>query len=343
MTQRMSGQLVTTSQTTSHAAEPDGGAARDDVSPALEGAPSLPGWCDGFAGIDARAREEATGSRVSIRRGERGGVVSAVIDEAVMLGPDELEARVAEVYGEIAATLERYRSRSGGELRPVRFWNFIPGIHDRMREGDQAGGPAEVSRYMVFNAGRFRAIERWRELGAAKGSRLGGGIAAATGVGYRGRDLWIHCLAVERNGRAVENPRQVPAYRYSGRYGPVPPCFARGTVAEGPEGPVLLVGGTASVRGEASVHGSGAPGDLDAQIQETLTNISSLIETGLGNDGPPALERMTEVRVYHLGSREKSWAERVVRGALRSGARVEFVRADICRPELLIEIEGVAV
>ena len=27
----------------------------------------------------------------------------------------------------------------------------------------------------------------------------------------------------------VENPRQIPAFRYSKRYGPIPPCFARAT------------------------------------------------------------------------------------------------------------------
>jgi len=122
----------------------------------------------------------------------------------------------------------------------------------------------------------------------------------------------------------------------------VPPCFARGTVAEGTDGRVLLVGGTASVRGEESVHGSGAPDDLEAQIRETLANISSLIETGLGNAGPP-LERLTEVRVYHLGPRERKTSAAMLGEVLRTMAKVEFVRADICRPELLVEIEGVAV
>ena len=29
----------------------------------------------------------------------------------------------------------------------------------------------------------------------------------------------------------MENPRQTPSYRYSERYGPSPPCFARATLA----------------------------------------------------------------------------------------------------------------
>jgi chorismate lyase/3-hydroxybenzoate synthase len=273
-------------------------------------------------------------------------VISVLLRDAVSLGADELEGRVAGAYGEIAGVLDSDgRSGGGGEgLLPVRFWNFIPGIHDAMRDGCRLGdgAPAEISRYMVFNAGRYRAIERWRADGTARGSPLGGGIAAATGVGYRGSDLVVHCLAVEGLGRAVENPRQVPAYQYSRRYGPLPPCFARGTLADGPRGPVLLVGGTASVRGEESVHGLGeGTGGLEAQVRETMANLASLIETGLGED-EPALKRLTDVRVYHSRPGDRAELTSLTRGALGPAARIEFVRADICRPELLVEIEGVA-
>src|SRR5207245_413528 len=54
-------------------------------------------------------------------------------------------------------------------------------------------------------------------------------VPAASGVGHGGEDLVLHALAVAEAGQAVDNPNQVPAYHYSTRYGPVPPCFAQAT------------------------------------------------------------------------------------------------------------------
>ena len=60
----------------------------------------------------------------------------------------------------------------------------------------------------------------------------------------------------------------MPSYRYSRRFGPRPPCFARATVlhlgAAG-DAPLVLVGGTASIRGEDSVH----VGNVRGQVLET--------------------------------------------------------------------------
>ena len=44
------------------------------------------------------------------------------------------------------------------------------------------------------------------------------------------RDLMIDALSAASPGIAVENPRQIPSYRYARRYGPRPPCFARATL-----------------------------------------------------------------------------------------------------------------
>ena len=106
-----------------------------------------------------------------------------------------------------------------------------------------------MNRYMVFNAGRHRGYRR----------RLSGrrdlppsAIATASGVGTDGDDLFVAALGALRAGVPVENPRQIPAYRYSARYGPIPPCFSRATLELEPKR--LFVGGTSSVCGEDSVH-----------------------------------------------------------------------------------------
>ena len=141
---------------------------------------------------------------------------------------------------------------------PVRLWNHIPGIHDPMGDGQD--------RYMAFNAGRFEALAEWFGGPASFDTRS----VSASGVGHDGADLVLHCLASDEPGRAVDNPRQVPPHRYSRRFGPLPPCFARATTIHPPGGaPLVLVGGTASIVGEESVH----LGDLERQTDETLTNL----------------------------------------------------------------------
>src|SRR5204863_3797675 len=158
-------------------------------------------------------------------------------------------------------------------------------------------GPG-LSRYMVFNAGRFAAL---RGAGAAPGTGEDVLLPTATGVGHHQRDLLVCCLALASPGKPVENPRQVPAYRYSARYGPLPPCFARAMEVVLPSGvrrtgrtPSLLIGGTASVVGEDSLHA----GDLGLQFEETCANLRSLIAAWRGPLGDRWAEHCREIRIF---------------------------------------------
>jgi chorismate lyase/3-hydroxybenzoate synthase len=137
----------------------------------------------------------------------------------------------------------------------------------------------------------------------------------------------------------------VAPHRYSDRYGPLPPCFARATVLA--DRRMILVGGTASIRGEESVHTA----SLSKQLSETLTNLASVVEAAHASVGvAPArgldeaawLGRYRELRVYYPRAEDAGAIERAVRRAFAKGCRIEMVRAGLCRAELLVEIEGVA-
>lgn len=213
----------------------------------------------------------------------------------------------------------------------VRFWNFIPGIHRPF-----AGG---LDRYMAFNAGRYTALMGLSErpVSDAHGDRRAArAVPTATGIGHPGPDLVVHCLSLAAPGRPVENPRQAPAYRYSARYGPLPPCFARATAVSLPgEGrEVLLVGGTASIVGEDSSHGD----DLALQFEETCLNLRELITSWNPAAGADWGACFRELRVYAPAS--LSCAGALVRGSFGDRARMDLVTAQLCRRELLIEIEG---
>lgn len=307
--------------------------------------PSLPAWVHALFDDAQTPRggptistsiEPTNGVELSVRRSDKLMLVTVLVRDAVALAPLMLQRRTAEAYETIRARLT-----TGGRWHPIRIWNFIPDIHGTM--------PGGFDRYMVFNAGRYAAYYDWYN-GGAQFEAL---IATATGVGYAGKDLIVNVLASGQPGTPVENPRQVRAYRYSARYGPMPPCFARATILP-PKGngeTSLLIGGTSSVRGESSMH----KGDVIAQTRETLVNIAHLIDAAKHNgtsatrtpdtaDKDVELRHLDSMRIYFTQAEHLDAILRVVWPLVDHLAlqQVDVVRATICRPDLLVEIEGTA-
>lgn len=256
---------------------------------------------------------------VGVRDAARHTLVTARVAAARDLDDAGFEKCAAQVYAALAEVIASRPNR-----HPVRFWNHIPDI----RRSNAPG----LDRYMIFNAGRFAACSAWFESPEAF-DRL---LPTASAVGHAGPDLVVHVLAADQPGKAVENPRQVPSYRYSRRFGPRPPCFARATAIQwGDAGATkLLVGGTASIRGEESIH----VGNLAAQASETFENLQAVVRSA-GGEGLDAFEAL---RVYFVHEADRRAIEKMVAAAFPHLSGIEFIRADLCRPDLIVEIEGVA-
>jgi chorismate lyase/3-hydroxybenzoate synthase len=262
--------------------------------------------------------------------GERFALDKVVIAGVEAMDILTLQQAVADAYRGVFDA-----ARASGR-HPVRLWAFVPRIH-----ADHGNG---LDRYMVFNAGRFAAFTA--NLGGREA--FGHSIPTASAVGWLGSDLNLFCLTSPVPGLPVENPRQVPAYRYSRRFGPLPPCFARATLLRyRPADPeLLLVGGTASIRGEESVH----VGDLEQQIEETLKNLASLVESGarLRDGGPRSaapqqpLASFRELRAYYRDPAHREAITERLQRAFPALRRLEVRHAELCRRELLVEIEGIA-
>ena len=293
--------------------------------------PEMPSWArNRFKNFDDSPSACAPGA-VSSHILERPGLFLASyrLSGALHLDEGAFEGACYQLYRHLADDLNE---RSA--CFPVRLWNFIPSILEPLGDLEH--------RYMVFNAGRFRALRDWLGVDAMPSQ-----VATASGVGHFGEDLWLHCLASDRPGQPVENPRQTPAYKYSAKYGPLPPCFARATRwALDDEPPWLLVGGTASVRGEESCHEQ----DLRRQLDETLYNLAAVVRAGHGQTCPSlspedvrnALARYRELRIYIVEPGMEAAIGERLRYLLPAETELEFVHADLCRPELLVEIEGIA-
>ena len=204
------------------------------------------------------------------------------IPGARRLSHDAFSAAAEEAYGIILDTLPTFQAPF-----PIRMWNMIPGILEPL------GGLEH--RYMVFNQSRYRAFS------VRSDNSFESSLPTATGIGNlrTSDDLTIHCLSAAAPGTPLENPRQVPAYRYSERFGPRPPCFSRATALDlpQPDGTIaskLLIGGTASVRGEESHHRDNLP----AQLDETELNLRALaaLVTEARSDWNGDFEHL---RIYH--------------------------------------------
>lgn len=231
----------------------------------------------------------------------------------------DLERATLKLYVHIEQLLQRL-----GYPYCLRMWNFLAGIN---------AGEGDHERYRQFSAGRSRALALKPDFERR--------LPAATAIGMADPGLVVYFLAGKLPGQPVENPRQVSAYRYPRQYGPRSPSFARATlIGAGPESR-LLVSGTASVVGHASVH----LGDPVAQLEETLTNFDALLRNALDThfDGRPlSAARVESVKLYlrDAGLMEilRPHLERL-RGPDR--APLLCLHGDICRSDLILEAEAV--
>lgn len=200
-----------------------------------------------------------------------------------------------------------------GFAAPIRFWNYLTAII-----ADDRG----LQRYMRFNIGRQRAFA----------ARLRQPVPpAASCVGGHSGDSVIYFLAARDAATAIENPRQVSAYAYPPVYGPSSPGFSRASIYAG----ALFISGTASIVGHETRHA----GDLFGQIAETAANLHALIDAAGQSAAAPAVGRWA-VKVYLHNPADWAAVEPAINAVFGADHPRLYLRGDICRPGLLLEIEA---
>ena len=223
----------------------------------------------------------------------------------------DITAAAEAAYREIVALIHR-----SAAPHVLRLWNYF----DAINEGD-----GDDERYRRFCVGRARGMaDVWQDR-----------YPAATAIGRRDgvRVLQVYALTARIPGLPVENPRQVNAWRYPREYGPTPPTFARGmTTAAGQ----LLISGTAAVVGSKSRHHD----DVAAQLDETLTNVESLIRTA-GTNGAKCPGPGSLLKVYVRDANDAPLIVAKLSETMRDADGILVLHGDICRRELLVEIDGV--
>lgn len=219
-------------------------------------------------------------------------------------------------YGEIFEVLGKT------EHHLIRVWNYLPEIN-RESDGDE--------RYRHFNAARqtaFRISGRPTEVA----------VPAACALGSPpGSPLSIYFLAARAPALMIENPRQTSAYHYPPKFGRLSPSFSRACLLRESSGTNLFLSGTASIVGYETMHA----GDVAAQTRETLANIETLLTEANRLVGEPrySLDAL-KFKVYVRRPTDLDVIRDALSASLRPSTPVVYLQADVCREDLLVEIEA---
>ncbi len=253
------------------------------------------------------------------------GVRCAMNDE-VLFGALQLEESPGTLLDTVTYTAYRRlldQVRALGYPHLLRVWNYFPHINLRS-DG--------LERYQQFCAGRHQAL--------AEGlAGFPGTLPAGTAIGTMSGPLKIHFLAARQPGTHVENPRQVSAYEYPRIYGPRSPSFARASLRPSISGSHLLIAGTASVVGHVSVH----IGDPHQQTLEIMHNLNALLTHTEQLHGITRGQWYGQAlfKIYIRYQEHFALIRDILKEQLPAHTQVLYLQGEMCRSELLLEVEGI--
>lgn len=219
----------------------------------------------------------------------------------------------------------------------VRQWNYVPNI---LKSCSQE---KELQNYQIFNEVRNYYYSRFR---------TNDSFPAATGIGTSCGPMWIEFCAFseELSSYPVSNPQQSDPHQYGqlvlkgkllpGKEKKQPPQFERARLILSKELSLAYVSGTASIKGELTW-------GIDDVALQTRTTISLLEQlTSIDNlNKNLQKQRITNaqwrfLRVYIKNRSDFSIVSKICLDYFGDKLAISFVEADICRDNLLVEIEG---
>lgn len=251
---------------------------------------------------------------------------------------DNIRDSIKKQSEEVFTCLENILNTEGYNINSiVRQWNYIERITDF--EG-------EHQHYQSFNDARshFYAKTEWDN-----------GYPAATGIGTQFGGIMVSVVAVipeNKNYRCIplNNELQVAAYAYSQNVlvgaedeafqKKSTPKFERAKAVLNERQGVVYISGTAAIRGENSLNGVG----IEEQTRITLENINylisqeNLVKAGINTDNNCSIDML---RIYLKYEEDMQVVKKHMDTSVPA-IPISYLLADVCREELLIEIEGIA-
>ena len=240
--------------------------------------------------------------------------------------PHSLAGSIKEQSQEIFAQLGDILANNGFATSDIyRQWNYIEQITS-MHDGRQ--------NYQEFNDARSRFYNS---------TQWANGYPAATGIGTSCGGVIIEVYAIKGENvvnHAIDNPLQTSAHSYSQKVltgksdepERTTPKFERARLV----GDTVYISGTAAIKGEDSL-------SLDKAAEQTAETMQIIKQLVASENLPLASKESiyTLLRIYIKNSAD---APEVIKFMEENFADVpkHYLEADVCRPELLVEIEGTA-
>ncbi len=204
----------------------------------------------------------------------------------------------------------------------LRVWNYFSDIN-----ADSDG----VERYKLFCVGRHQAVsvipdfERY--------------LPAASAIGTGTQEFFlVYFVAARSPGVQIENPRQISAFHYPDQYGPKSPSFTRAMLKNWEQVSQLYISGTASIVGHQTLHRD----KVRLQLDETVANLQSLIGhvRAVHQCGIERLDQVSALKVYIRHPEHYALIQDRLEEVTAEKVPVLYLQGDICRQDLLLEIEG---
>lgn len=244
------------------------------------------------------------------------------------------QARIG--FREFARRLDRAGATMGDV---VRVWLHQGGITE-LEETNE--------RYRELNRARSDFFDDEASLGKMTVRRDDADhYPASTGIGAQCRGLTVSGMALQTARRDVhlrplENPLQTSSFQYAPSYSAKSPKFSRAMAVQIGDYVTTWISGTASIVRSESVY----LGDAAAQTRQSLDNIERLIAPdNFARHGiehvESSLRDLAKIRVYVKRPADYEACRAICEQRLGAVPAV-YASADVCRPELLVEVEGVA-
>jgi enamine deaminase RidA (YjgF/YER057c/UK114 family) len=221
----------------------------------------------------------------------------------------------------------------------IRQWNYIEDITGSVPESIRKN-----QHYQLFNEVRSDFY---------RNSEFVNGYPAATGIGTTSGGIILDFIALKSDETIkilpVKSPVQTDAHQYSKnvlilaenqKYSRnFTPKFERAKLIVGEFSALLFVSGTAAIRGEQTVSGS----DIAMQTRLTLENINLLSDkenlSASGFNQEVSSRKFIMLRAY-VKFKENIDQVTAIIGEMHPGCPCTIIQSDICRENLLVEIEA---
>ena len=217
----------------------------------------------------------------------------------------------------------------------IRQWNYIESIAwvEDLEDSEQ--------NYQIFNDVRAHYYDQ---------GDFSLGYPAATGIGMETGGVIIDFIALSESDQVkikpIMNPGQIDAHKYSevvlegSSVRKCTPKFERAKLVSIGDRNYIYVSGTASILGEKTMH----VGDVEKQTITTIDNINRLFskenQERLGLDFDLSKIRFSHLRVYVKYQEDIPAVEQICESMLNCNSSL-YLESDVCREDLLVEIEGV--